>query len=65
MIFAWPLAAALIWITGQGMIGFHAEVPALTVIASAGLIVLANALGTLVLWLRLRSQSVMASIGAA
>lgn len=65
VIFAWPLAAALIWITGQGMIGFHAQMPALTVIASAGLIVLANALGTLVLWLRLRSQSVMTSIGAA
>lgn len=59
-----PLAYVLVRVTNAGMIGFHAPVEPLMVVAAAGLIIFANLLGTAVLWARLRSSSVVEALTA-
>lgn len=62
---AWPIAAAIIAFTNQGMIGFHASVTPTMVAAAVGLIVGSSVLGTVVLWARMRTASIVTALSAA
>lgn len=61
---AWPVAAVIVSFTNAGMLGFHAPVTVSMPVAAAGLIVLANVVGTGVLWLRISRRSVTESLAA-
>lgn len=61
---AWPTAVGMVALTNAGMIGFHATVSVAMAAAAVGLLVAADTLGTVALWLRLRGASITASLQA-
>lgn len=61
-VIAWPAAIVIIAVTDSGMIGFHAFITPLMVLAAAGVIVAAESLSTGLLLLRLRRVSVTEAI---
>jgi hypothetical protein len=61
-VLAVPVAWVLVLVVDTGMLGFHATLTPLFVAAAAGLLVLANVLGTAAMWVRMRTMSVVEAI---
>ncbi|HEX2903987.1 MAG TPA: hypothetical protein VHO01_11080 [Jatrophihabitans sp.] len=61
-LIAWPVAIALVTAANAAILGFHASVSFPLVVAALGVVVASDAVGTLVLWNRLRAASVVEAI---
>ncbi len=64
-VIAAPCAAAVIALTNAGILGFHAMVTPTMVVAGAGILVLADLVGSGVLWLRLSRASIVEAINGS